>query len=335
MRHAHERIGSLLSQIIEIHKKLGPEDVHRELDERLEGQLSIMLQAMVADASKLNEVSLEEIAVTEQVVYVVRIFVIALTVIIAAMLLFIGRSIAIPLTRLHKGTEVIGSGNLVYRVGTDAKDEIGQLSRAFDSMTEKIIDSYETLKESEEKFRSFLATANDALVLINDEGKIEYWNRAAEKIFGYPAAEVLGGECHQLLSPMKYHEANSKGFAHFKESGEGPFLGKTLELTARRKDGTEFSVELSVSAVLLRGKWHAIGIVRDITERQQTAAQLTYYREHLEELVEERTAELTKEIIKRQQAEAKLKMTADELERSNRELQQFAYIVSHDLQEPM
>ena len=307
MRLSNERIEALLSQITEIHKKLGPEDVHREMDERLEGQLSIMLQALVADASKLDEASLEEIATAEkQTVNFIRIFVVALIVTSTATLLLIGRSIAIPLTRLHKGTEIIGSGNLDYKVGTDAKDEIGQLSRAFDSMTGKILDSYETLKESEEKFRSFLATANDAMILINDEGNIEYWNAAAEKIFGYPAEEVLGSDCHQLLSPMKYHEANSKGFAHFKESGEGPVLGKTLELTAMRKDGTEFPVELSVSAALLKGKWHAIGIARDITERQQAAAQLTHYREHLEELVEERTVELTKEITERKCAEEAL-----------------------------
>jgi len=127
----------------------------------------------------------------------------------------------------------------------------------------------EALKESEEKFRSITASAQDAIIMMDNEGKISYWNEAAESIFGYSSQEVMGKECHILLGPQQYHEAYRGGFSKFKEGGQGPVIGKTLELVGVRKDGTEFPVELSVSAVKLKGKWNAIGILRDITQRKQ------------------------------------------------------------------
>jgi PAS domain S-box-containing protein len=79
----------------------------------------------------------------------------------------------------------------------------------------------------------------------------------------------LGKGLHLLLAPERYHEAYREGFGRFKTTGQGPAVGKTLELEAVRKDGTELPVELSLSAVKLGGKWNAIGIMRDITERKR------------------------------------------------------------------
>ncbi|WP_345978867.1 PAS domain S-box protein [Sulfurimonas sp. HSL3-2] len=126
-----------------------------------------------------------------------------------------------------------------------------------------------SLLESEEKFRSITASAQDAIIIMDDEGKISYWNPASEKIFGYSQKEVLGQVLHDLLTPKRFLEAHHIGFKHFKKTGEGPAIGKTVELSALKKDGTEFPIELSLSAVKREGRWNAIGFIRDITQRKK------------------------------------------------------------------
>jgi PAS domain S-box-containing protein len=125
------------------------------------------------------------------------------------------------------------------------------------------------LQESEEQFRSITVSAQDAIIMMDDEGDISYSNAAAEKIFGYSGQEMMGRKLHPLIMPERYREAFGKGFEIFKESGQGPAIGKLVELNALKKDGTEFPIELSLSPVKIEGKWNAIGIVRDISERKR------------------------------------------------------------------
>ena len=124
------------------------------------------------------------------------------------------------------------------------------------------------LRESEEKFRSIATSAQDAILMIDGDGNISYWNRAAEKIFGYSEQEVIGLNLHKLIAPERFLEAHKIGFKHFIQSGEGTAIGKIVELVALKKDGTEFPIELSLSAVEKNGTWNGIGILRDITERK-------------------------------------------------------------------
>lgn len=138
------------------------------------------------------------------------------------------------------------------------------------------------LRESEEKFHTITRTAQDAILIMNDEGMITYWNEAAEIIFGYTNEEAVGKTLHPLLAPERFQEAYRSGFIHFKHTGEGPAIGKTLELSALKKDGTEFPIELSLSANIKEGKWEAIGIVRDITQRKKDEAGLKMFRRLLD-----------------------------------------------------
>lgn len=151
----------------------------------------------------------------------------------------------------------------------------------------------EALQDSEELFRTISTSAQDGIIMINNEGKISYWNKAAKKIFGYTKQEAIGKNAHLFLGPKKYHEAYKKGFSKFKKTGKGPVIGRTLEISAIRKDGMEFPIELSVSAVKAQDKWNSIGIIRDITARTKAEGELNKYRENLEELVKERTAKLS------------------------------------------
>ncbi|MBM4135886.1 MAG: sensor domain-containing diguanylate cyclase [Nitrospira sp.] len=127
----------------------------------------------------------------------------------------------------------------------------------------------EELEKSEEKFRAVSSAAKDAIIMMDDNGDVTYWNKAAEKIFGYKEDEVIGKELHVVLVPPGYHEAFRKGMETFRATGKGQAVGRTIELTGLRKGGIEFPIELSLSSVKLNEKWNAIGIVRDITKRKQ------------------------------------------------------------------
>ena len=130
--------------------------------------------------------------------------------------------------------------------------------------------------ESEARFRGIAEVAPEAILLMDNEGKIAYWSHGAVKIFGYAAAEAIGQELHQFIAPQIYHAAYKKGFQQFRLTGQGPAVGNTLEFTALRKDGSEFPVAVSVAALWLRDKWHAVGILRDITERKQAETALQH-----------------------------------------------------------
>ena len=116
----------------------------------------------------------------------------------------------------------------------------------------------EALRESEVRFRSITSTAKDAIIMLDNNGNITYWNPAAEEIFGYTSQEAIGRELHQFLAPQKYYEDYQKGLKTFQKTGKGSAVGKTSELEAVRKDGTQFPMELSLSAIQVKGKWRSI-----------------------------------------------------------------------------
>ncbi len=138
------------------------------------------------------------------------------------------------------------------------------------------------LQESEEKFRKISSSAQDAIIMMDNGGRISFWNQAAEKVLGYSQEEALGRELHLWLAPERFRQRYQQGFETFQASGEGAVIGQTLELSALRKNGEEFPIELSVSAVKLKGCWNAIGILRDISERKLVERKLIRAKETAE-----------------------------------------------------
>jgi len=111
----------------------------------------------------------------------------------------------------EKKAEVINkSKKLQQRIAELEKREIGR------KQLEK------TSRESEEKFRAICAAAQDGIIMMDNEGIISYWNKAAQRIFGYTEKEAIGKEVHIFLAPEKYHKAYRKGFSKFKKTGQGP-----------------------------------------------------------------------------------------------------------------
>jgi PAS domain S-box-containing protein len=130
------------------------------------------------------------------------------------------------------------------------------------------------MAEKDATFRALTAAAQNAILMMDDEGKVSFWNPAAERMLGWSAEEALGRDLHDLIAPERYREAYEKAFSHFRQTGEGAVVGKTRELQALRKDSTEIDAELSLGAVKISGAWHAVGILRDITESKKAAAAL-------------------------------------------------------------
>ena len=127
----------------------------------------------------------------------------------------------------------------------------------------------ESYRYSEEKFRAITQSTQDAIIMMNEKGLISFVNRAATMMFGYTKDEMLNADLHEMIAPEQYLSSFKHGFESFKTTGEGLVIGRTLSIEAKRKSGSKFPVELSISAARMNDKWYSIGIIRDITERRR------------------------------------------------------------------
>jgi PAS domain S-box-containing protein len=124
------------------------------------------------------------------------------------------------------------------------------------------------LLDSEEMFRAISASTVDAVILMDEKGRISYWNHAAEMMFGYKNEDVVGEVSFKLFAAGRFN-FNYHQFYHLLKNGCNSLQGRVLEYVAVKKDGTEFPVELSISSLQIRGKWHAVVIVRDTSDRKK------------------------------------------------------------------
>lgn len=127
----------------------------------------------------------------------------------------------------------------------------------------------EALKESEERFRSVVESAIDAIILADNSGTIISWNKSAANIFLYSEEEVIGKPL-TILVPERYRDAHLTGLMRVTSSGKSNVIGKIVEMCGLRKDGTEFPIELSLATWKKEKGTFYSGIIRDITERKKT-----------------------------------------------------------------
>lgn len=161
---------------------------------------------------------------------------------------------------------------------------IGAVGVSRDATRRKAVEL--ALRQSEAKFRVISDAALDAVAMIDAQGKIIHWNPAAERIFGFRAEEVLGHPVHSVVTPEPYRDAAERGLLEFMRTGQGPAIGRLLELSARRRDGTELPIEISIAPIQVDGAWHAVAIVRDITERKRAREELLREQDPLRQLLE-------------------------------------------------
>jgi len=141
------------------------------------------------------------------------------------------------------------------------------------------------LRKSEARYRTVLDAAFDAIVTITPEGIIGWFNRGAERIFGYRAEEVIGQPV-TLLMPERYRELCVAGLDRYLRTGEARVVGSTTELVGLRKDGSEFPIEMSLGETHEDGERLFTGVIRDVTERKEVESVVKESEERFRSLVQ-------------------------------------------------
>ncbi len=139
----------------------------------------------------------------------------------------------------------------------------------------------QAIKDNEAKLMAIVNNTVDGLITIDERGNVENFNVACEKIFGYEAGEVVGKNV-KMLMPEPYHSGHDGYLTHYKDTGEKKVIGIGREVQGRRKDGSVFPIDLSVSEVNIGGRKTFSGIVRDISERKAAEIKLAEYTQQLE-----------------------------------------------------
>ncbi len=145
-------------------------------------------------------------------------------------------------------------------------------------MTDRAIQALRTLQLSEARWQAILDTARDAVICIDEHGVVTLFNRAAEAIFGYEAAEVLGQNV-KMLMPPPYSAEHDDYIGRYRATGAAQAIGRIREVHARRKTGEVFPIELSVSEARIGDEVIYSAIIRDMSERQAIQAELTAARQ--------------------------------------------------------
>lgn len=289
----------------------------KDLHNRLATQLLLASQDMITRTSRMIEEIQEKLIIAQRVEsFFDMLALLTFGLIIISAGVFLQRSVIRPVLKLHEGAEIIGAGNLSYQVGMNTRDEIGQLSQAFDRMTanlqqitvsrDELVQEIEERKRAEEALRESREDLKRAQTVAHignwrlDTRKNQlYWSDETYRIFGIPPGAPLTYESFlATVHPEDREYVDRKWTA--------ALAGEPYDIEHRIVVGDEVKwvceqaeLELNPRGELLGG----FGTVQDITRRKQ--------------------------------AEEKLRETLLDLERSNRDLEDFAYISSHDLQEPL
>lgn len=232
-------------------------------------------------------------------------------------------------------------------------DEVGALARAFDDVftrlssankkikeakkylevrvdqrTQELKNKNRELDEAEKRINTIMDNAGDSIITINEKGLIESFNVAAQNLFGYELNEVKGKNIN-LLMPEPDHSKHDNYIKQYIKTKTPQIIGKGVrEVTGKRKDNSEFPMDLKVNHITLHGDSLFIGIVRDITVEKQARENLLRSNELLEEKVNKRTLELNN-------INKELTLARDTALDASRIKSEFLSTISHELRTPL
>ena len=235
----------------------------------------------------------------------------ALLAILAAVL---ARWIARPIAEIGVAAHAIATGDRAARVPVTGPREVAAFAETFNDVLTRLPTVEGQLRRSEAQLSAVFETASEAILSLDADQCIVMANPAAAQLFGHPRTRLIGSQLSMLLPPdvAEHHAALFDAFALGRDAAEVRPLGRIVR--GRHADGREFPLEASIARAHVGSEILLIVVARDISERQQQEQALRDLNESLESRVEERT---------------------QELERKNRELASFSYMVSHDLQAPV
>jgi len=294
-----------------------------EVDERMAGQILIRSREGVSQALSLESLIEREITATRRRIYGLIFFLIASTTFpLALVLLRVMKNTAASLAVLRQGTEIVARGDLNHRIGLPPRDEIGELSAAFDRMTGQLRDTTvsrnelikevnerkaveEELRRQQEWLRVLVSSIADAVIAADTSGRIIFINEIAASLTGWLPGEALGEPIRNVLRTIREKTREPGEDIVGCVLREGCVVNMSHSTALIRRNGREIPIEES-AAPIMDSAGNMIGVVivfRDVTGRRRAEHALRESRtallranEELEQRVLERTAELKKRV---------------------------------------
>jgi|GEM_PF-6791665 len=235
----------------------GQKNISRlKFEGRLKGELLVRTHAMIFPVFQLQQIiQAADAAIHQKAILLIVVLLVLFAFLVTGILFWIHSSVVKPIAKLEEGTRIIGSGNLNHKVGTDAKDEIGQLSRAFDKMTEAL----QITTVSKNYVDNIIDSMMDTLIVVTPEGIIQKVNQATCDLLGYQKEDLIGQSIGKILLREEVSELLKNGVI------------KEIETRYLAKNGSKIPVLFSGS-VMQDQDSNILGIVcvaLDITEQKR------------------------------------------------------------------